>query len=128
MRWILTTSLLKINMELVQIYEEYNSLNKEFIAFLDKVLLSNFEGYSEEEVNNILVNVRDKMENLKVLSDSIEENEDNRDNLRDLKYLVVDTFFLLLDLINFYKHKEIERFKMRAVNYINKRRRAEFFA
>lgn len=114
-------------MELVQIYEEYNSLNKEFIAFLDRALLNNFEGYSEEEINNILLDIRNRMEDLKALSDEIEETEENRDNLRDLKYLVVDTFFLLLDLINFYKHNEIERFKMRAVNYINKRRRAEFF-
>ena len=47
-------------------------------------------------------------------------------DLRDLKYLIVDSFFLLIDLENFYKYKEFERFKMRAVNHINKRRRASF--
>ena len=51
--------------------------------------------------------------------------EKDIDNLRDLNYLALDTLFLTMDLKNFYKLGESERFKMRAVNYINKRSRGQ---
>ena len=51
-----------------------------------------------------------------------------KNNLRALNYLALDTLFLTMDLKNFYKLGESERFKMRAVNYINKRNRGQGFS
>ena len=56
------------------------------------------------------------------------ESKKDINNLRDLNYLALDTLFLTMDLKNFYKLGESERFKMRAVNYINKRNRGQGFS
>ena len=64
-------------------------------------------------------------EDLKLRCDKIEVEEKDINNLRDLNYLALDTLFLTMDLKNFYKLGESERFKMRAVNYINKRSRGQ---
>lgn len=112
-------------MELVNIYDEYREVNKNYVDFLEELINKNFEGFSEDFIISNLENFQNSIENLKIKSDELEVNVENQDNLRDLKYLVVDTLFLTFDLNNFYRIKEFERFKMRFANYINKRRRDE---
>ena len=112
-------------MKLIETYKKYKMIDTDFNSFIENLLDSKLEDYSEL-VANKLTQYKDIFENLKVESDAIEVDEDKVNDLRDLKYLIVDSFFLIIDLENFYKYKEFERFKMRAVNHINKRRRASF--
>ena len=82
----------------------------------DNIIMNNLENYSN------------LFEDLKLRCDKIEVEEKDINNLRDLNYLALDTLFLTMDLKNFYKLGESERFKMRAVNYINKRNRGQDFS
>ncbi|MBO3364880.1 hypothetical protein JJB73_07950 [Clostridium perfringens] len=112
-------------MELVNIYDEYREVNKNYVDFIEELVNKNFEGFSEDFVMGNLENFQNFIGDLKVKADDLQVEEENKDNLKDLKYLIVDTLFLTFDLNNFYKLKEFERFKMRFANYVKKRRRDE---
>lgn len=112
-------------MELVNIYDEYIEVNKNYVDFIEELVNKNFEGFSEDFVMGNLETFQNSIGDLKVKADDLQVEEENKDNLKDLKYLIVDTLFLTFDLNNFYKLKEFERFKMRFANYVNKRRRYE---
>lgn len=112
-------------MELVNIYEEYLDVNKKYVDFIKKLEENNFEGFNEGDVIAKLDEFQNTIGELKLKADSLEVEDENKDNLKDLCYLIMDTLFLTFDLNNFYKLKEVERFKMRFENYINKRRRDE---
>ena len=107
-------------MELVNIYDEYREVNKNYVDFIEELVNKNFEGFSEDFVMGNLENFQNFIGDLKVKADDLQVEEENKDNLKDLKYLIVDTLFLTFDLNNFYKLKEFERFKMRFANYVNK--------
>ncbi len=112
-------------MELVSIYEEYLETNKNYVDFIEELVSKNFEGFSEDFVISNLENFQNTIGDLKLKVDNIEVDEENKNNLKDLSYLIMDTLFLTFDLNSFYKLKEIERFKMRFTNYVNKRNRDE---
>ncbi|MGL4107341.1 hypothetical protein [Clostridium sp. LP20] len=112
-------------MTLESTYEEFKGLNSEYISFIEELLESNFTNYSEEEIVEKLTNGKIVFETLKVKSDNIEIEDKDKENLMDLKYLIIDGLFLAIDLLNFYKLKEMERFKMRIVNYVRKKRVTE---
>ena len=114
-------------MELVKTYEEYNELNKEYVKYIQMVMESDISNHDNIIMNN-LENYSNLFEYLKLRCDKIEVEEKDINNLRDLNYLALDTLFLTMDLKNFYKLGESERFKMRAVNYINKRNRGQGFS
>lgn len=114
-------------MDLLKIYEEYNNMNNEYVEFIEKLVDSNLTFSTQEEVMIRLIYTQDKFEELKLESDTIVMESEDENNLKDLRYLIVDSLFLSSDLLYFYKNREVERFKMRAVNYINKKRRAEMF-
>lgn len=112
-------------MSLLLIYEEYNNLNKQYLDFINNVINENLEEYSDS-ILKALKEYKVKFEEILGKTTLEDETSENEDNLNDLKYLVLDSLFLAADLANFYSYKEKERFKMRVVNYINKKRRAEF--
>ena len=114
-------------MELVKTYEEYNELNMEYVKYIQMVMESDISNHDNIIMNN-LGNYSNLFEDLKLRCDKIEVEEKDINNLRDLNYLALDTLFLTMDLKNFYKLGESERFKMRAVNYINKRNRGQGFS
>jgi len=114
-------------MSLLSIYDEYIKVNKAYVEFINEIVNNNFNGYSQEEIMTILVDGKNKFEELRSKTDKEEVLDEDDVNLKDLKYLVIDGLFLSIDLFNFYNCKEIERFKMRAINYIRKRRVADFF-
>ena len=111
-------------MELVRTYEQYNELNKEYIKYIQIVMESDISNNDSIIMNN-LEQYSKLFEELKMKCDKIEVEEKDINNFRDLNYLALDTLFLTLDLKNFYSLGESERFKMRAVNYINKRIRGQ---
>ena len=76
---------------------------------------------------NLFQYAKKKFEDFMEQSGVIEVEEEQEANYKDLRYLVMDILFLANDLAHFYKCDELGRFKMRALNYFNKRRRADMF-
>ncbi|EKY23554.1 hypothetical protein [Clostridium celatum] len=109
-------------MSLLNTYEKFKKVNDDFISFIDKLVINNFESFTEEEIIENLKSALGKFEALKFESDEITVTDEENNNLRDLKYLIMNGLFLVSDLNHFYNLKELERFKMRAVNYINHNR------
>ena len=114
-------------MSLLNTYEKFKKVNDDFISFIDKLVINNFESFTEEEIIENLKSALGKFEALKFESDEITVTDEENNNLRDLKYLIMNGLFLVSDLSHFYSLREYERFKMRAVNYINNSRRGKIF-
>ncbi len=110
-------------MDLINIYTDYNLVNKNIIEYLNKVLSDDTLLETKASVEESISTLISSMEDIKMAVDLISINIENKDNLNDLKYLIHSTLFLLGDLEHFYKLNELSRFKMRAVNYINHSRR-----
>ena len=70
---------------------------------------------------------RENFERLMEQCSELEIGPQDEDNLKDLKYLLIDSLFLAMDLQGFFEVGELGRFKMRVLNYLNKKRRAEVF-
>lgn len=114
-------------MKLKEIFDKYVDLNGQYVRFVNDIINSNFEGYSEEDVINKLVKAKDEFQELMNQVDEIETEEEDGLFVKDVKYGIVDGLFLAIDLYNFYHTKQLERFKMRGVNYIRKGRVTSFF-
>lgn len=114
-------------MSLNDIFNEYINVNGEYVKFVNEIIDKNFEGYGKEEIMNTLIQSKQKFEKLMEETNKIEVEEENGIFLKDVKYSVVDGLFLAIDLYNFYYSKQLERFKMRGVNYIRKGRVTSFF-
>lgn len=114
-------------MQLVEIYEKYKEESKNYIEWIEELVEQDFEGYTQEEINSKLEYAKNQFEAFMEDSGKIEVSEDQEANYQDLRYLVMDTLFLAVDLEHFYKFGEQGRFKMRALNYLNKRKRADMF-
>ncbi|WP_297636338.1 hypothetical protein [uncultured Clostridium sp.] len=112
-------------MSILDIYEEYKKINKEYVEYNEKLLESKFTDNTDKSIIDNLNKFKEEFESLKIKSDTLEVNEDSETNIKDLQYLIVDAIFVSYDLINFYTGGYIERFKMRITNYINKARRVE---
>ena len=110
-------------MSLLNTYEKFKKTNIDFMNFIDELVINNFTSIAEEDIVENLNSALKKFESLKFESDKIEIDDENRNNLNDLKYMILNALFLISDLKHFYSLKEMERFKMRAVNYINHNRR-----
>lgn len=113
-------------MNLINTYEKFKHINEEFIAFIDKLVIENFESFTDEQIEMNLNIALKNYEKLKFEADEIKVEACDKNNLNDLNYLIMSALFLVSDLIHFYNLKEYERFKMRAVNYINNSRRGKY--
>lgn len=114
-------------MNLIKAYEEYTRVNNDYVNFIEGLVNSDLGDCNETQIKAHLLCAQNSFESIKIRIDVEKVEEKDQENLRDLKYLVMDALFISADLVAFYKYKQPERFKMRAVNYINKKRRAEMF-
>ena len=114
-------------MSLVSIQEEYNKAKSEYIELINELSNSDLGNCDNEDILNNLIAGKTKFELIKIKSDNEVLSEEEKDKLKDIQYSIVDSLFLCMDLINFYKTNQVERFKMRAVNYVNKKRIEELF-
>lgn len=114
-------------MSLVQNYEEYNKVNSNYVNFIEGLVNSDLGECDNEKIKDTLLSAQNSFESIKIRIDVEGMEETDKENLNDLKYLIMDALFISADLVAFYKYKQPERFKMRATNYINKKRRAEMF-
>ena len=110
-----------------EIFNKYVEVSGEYVRYINEIVNKNFEGYAEEEIMNRLIKSKKEFELLMSEIDKCENEEEDGLFLKDVKYSLVDGLFLSIDLYNFYNSKELERFKMRAVNYIRKGRVTSFF-
>ncbi|WP_196001386.1 hypothetical protein [Clostridium sp. 1001271B_151109_B4] len=111
-------------MSLIRTYEKFTNIDTEFIAFIEKAIKDDFQSFTEEQMKMNLKIALKNYENLKFESDEINAKDDEeKNNLNDLKYLIMSGLFLVSDLQHFYSLNEYERFKMRGINYINNSRR-----
>ena len=113
-------------MSIISTYEKFTHINEEFIEFIDKLIKEKFESFSEEQIKMNLKIALNNYEKIKFESDEIQVDEENKNKLNDLKYLIMSALFLVSDLNHFYEIKEYDRFKMRAINYINNSRRNKY--
>ena len=114
-------------MDLATLYNEYKKYLDEYMSYIFELAGKNLDGCTDEAILDKLKAYQIKFEDIKIKVDVVEVDEENKQNLQDLKYLTMDVLFASLDLTTFYSYKEEERFKMRAVNFVNKRKRAEIF-
>lgn len=114
-------------MKLKEIFEAYVDLNREYVLYINEIINKNFEGHSEDEIMKNLIKGKEKFQELMNEVDKIEVEEEDGLYLKDVKYGILDGLFLAIDLYNFYYSKQLERFKMRGVNYIRKGRVTSFF-
>ncbi|WP_297519040.1 hypothetical protein [uncultured Clostridium sp.] len=114
-------------MDLVTLYNEYKKYSQEYMSYISDLVDSDLGKCENEGILDKLKSYQVKFEDIKIKADVVEVDEANMQNLQDLKYLVMDVLFAALDLATFYSYKEVERFKMRATNIINKKRRSEMF-
>lgn len=115
-------------MSLISTYEKFANINTEFIAFIEKAIKDDFQSFTEEQMKMNLQIALKNYESLKFESDEIiVTNDEEKNNLNDLKYLIMSGLFLVSDLQHFYSLSEYERFKMRGINYINNSRRGKGF-
>lgn len=110
-------------MSLVKIYEEYNIVNEEYLNLANKVALEDLDNFNNKTLERLNI-YKEKFGNLMERINGEDLSEEDENNIKDLKYLVLDGIFLASDLAGFYSINEKERFKMRLANYINKMRRA----
>ena len=114
-------------MELVNSYARYTEEYNAYLAFVEQLVETDFANCVEAEVTSQLTKTKEVLETLMEKVSAFEVSEAQQENLKDLKYLVMDALFFASDLANFYKHQELGRFKMRVLNALNKKRRAELF-
>lgn len=114
-------------MELVNVYQEFMKENDAYMDFVMQLVDTDFMMIIPEVISSELVSGREKFEKLMESVSALEVEKDQEENLSDLKYLIMDSVLLASDLAHFYKLNELGRFKMRVLNAINKKRRAEVF-
>lgn len=112
-------------MTLAEIYKKYKDIHKTLEAFLEKFVETK-EEITSQSVIDVFEDTRLGIESLLDESVSLEVANEHEDDLKDLKYLMTDTLFLLMDLSDFCKYNEIGRCKMRVLNYLGKRKRTDF--
>lgn len=112
-------------MDLAQVYENYRSLNNKLQEFLEQFIQTT--EVKCEDIKITFEDVKVGIEQLLETATSLEVEEEHEADLKDLKYLLTDTLFLLMDLINFCTYNELGRCQMRAINYLGKRKRVEIF-
>ncbi|MGL4992054.1 MAG: hypothetical protein ACRC57_12995 [Sarcina sp.] len=114
-------------MDLVSLYNEYVKISEQYINYIYELSGDDLGDCNNENIQDKLKSYQIKFEDMMIKANVLEVDDENKNNLQDLKYLVMDTLLAATDITAFYNYKEVERFKMRAVNFVNKRRRAEMF-
>ena len=114
-------------MQLLEIYENYKAVNKEYISWIEELVEKDFQGYTEDEIKAKLEEARQSFTDMMEQSNELEIGEEQEVNYKDLRYLVMDALFLASDLAHFYQYQELGRFKMRVINCFNKKKREAVF-
>ena len=108
-------------------YEKFSMLNNDLIKYLNELITNNLKDLKDGDIAVNLERILHDIEVLKFESDKISISNMDSDKVNNLRYSIMNSLFLISDLLHFYKLNEIERFKMRAVNYINHSSKPQIF-
>lgn len=114
-------------MNLLEIYESYTAINNEYAAWIEALVNEDFQNDAEPIIRIRLQDTKEQFQKLMEACSTLEVDAENEENFKDLRYLVMDSLFLAGDLEAYFKVGELGRFKMRVLNYLNKKRRADMF-
>ncbi len=78
-------------MNLINTYEKFKHINEEFIAFIDKLVIENFESFTDEQIKMNLNIALKNYEKLKFEADEIKVEACDKNNLN---YLIMSALFL----------------------------------
>lgn len=112
-------------MELLELYNSYKNTHKDYVSCINDLFEEDFEVIKTDKVEMNLKKFKEEFEEIMYRCNKMEVEQENVDNLNDLKYLVLDSIFLSNDLYGYFVGGHKERFKMRISNYLNKLRREE---
>ena len=79
-------------MNLINTYEKFKHINEEFIAFIDKLVIENFESFTDEQIKMNLNIALKNYEKLKFEADEIKVEACDKNNLNDLNYAILAKF------------------------------------
>ncbi|SCJ99209.1 Uncharacterised protein [uncultured Clostridium sp.] len=108
-------------------YEQFSNLNNELITYLNELISDDLKEKNSEEIINNFNRILNDIEELKLKSDEIVSVGIELNKVNNLRYSIMNSLFLISDLLHFYKLNEIERFRMRAVNYVNHNSKPQVF-
>lgn len=114
-------------MDLLEIYAAYKAENTDYIEWLETLVNESFENDAPPIIRMRLIDTKACFSKLMEQCATLEVSSEEETNLKDLKYLLMDSLFLASDLVRFYETEDLGRFKMRVLNYLTKKRRAELF-
>lgn len=114
-------------MNLLEIYESYTAINNEYAIWIEALVNEDFQNDAEPIIRIRLQDTKEQFQKLMEECSTLEVEAENEENFKDLRYLVMDSLFLAGDLEAYFKVGELGRFKMRVLNYLNKKRRADMF-
>lgn len=114
-------------MNLLEIYERYTAINNEYAMWIETLVNEDFQNDAEPIIRIRLQDTKEQFQKLMEECSTLEVDTENEENFKDLRYLVMDSLFLAGDLEAYFKVGELGRFKMRVLNYLNKKRRADMF-
>nr|WP_303244360.1 hypothetical protein [uncultured Cellulosilyticum sp.] len=114
-------------MNLIEIYEQYVDINNDYAAWIEALVNEDFQNDAPPLIKIRLQDTKEQFEKLMEACSNLEVSAEDEENFKDLRYLLMDSVFLAGDLLAFYNVEELGRFKMRVLNYLNKKRRADIF-
>ncbi|WP_054743561.1 hypothetical protein [Cellulosilyticum ruminicola] len=115
-------------MNLLEIYEDYIAINNEYAAWIETLVNEDFQNDAQPIIRIRLQDTKEQFQRLMEVCSALEVDAENEENFKDLRYLIMDSLFLAGDLETYFKLGELGRFKMRVLNYLNKKRRVDMFS
>lgn len=122
-----TGSQKEVKMNLLEVYQQYVDINNEYSGWIEALVNEDFQNDAAPIIRVRLQDSKEQFEKLMEACSNLEVGTEEEENFKDLRYLLMDSIFLAGDLLAFYNADELGRFKMRVLNYLNKKRRADMF-
>lgn len=114
-------------MDLLQVYTFYIEESTDYIGWIETLVNEDFQSDAAPIIKIRLSDAKAQFEKAMEQCSTLEVEAKDENNLKDLRYLIMDSIFLASDLVRFYEAGDLGRFKMRVLNFLNKKRRAELF-
>ena len=86
-------------------YEQFSILNNELITYLNELISNDIKDTNKEEVISKFDRMLNDIEVLKFKSDEIVETGAGIGQVNNLRYSIMNSLFLISDLLHFYKLK-----------------------
>lgn len=105
-------------MKVKEVIKIHKKIKNDYLDEIQKIIYNDFN--NKEKILEVLSNGKISFESLMVKIGSYVLDEDQADDLIELKGELADSLFLSVDLINLYRNNRIDEFKTRYFKYIKK--------